>query len=360
MLDSYRRDVERHGKEVARLHGEKAAQAKKKADVQSRMSSAIQSANRTSSLQTKQSHLRRVESLQEDLVTIEKKLADIEGKIATAQKRHGDAQSKVATEEAKEFKKRQTASDRAAKDSEKAMKSVVSTLITHDHRHAETEAQIKRLSELPEKITVLFLAANPLDQPELRLDEEVRAIGDTIRKSKHRDSVKLESVWAIRPPDVLQALNEHEPHIVHFSGHGSDEDEIVFQDEAGNAKCVSLEAIVQMMMACSGRIRLVFFNTCHSRNQAEAVVRHVEAAIGMNAEIGDDAARVFASQFYSALGFGFSVQRAFDQAKALLMMESIGEKDKPELFVKEGVSSLDLVIVRPADNEQPSIPDVLT
>jgi hypothetical protein len=347
MLDSYRRDVERHGKEVAKLHGEKAAQAKKKADVQSRMSSAAQSASKASSLSSKQSHLKRAESLQKDLVAIEKKIADVESKIAAAQKRLGDAQSKVATEEVREFKKRQVAANRAAKDSEKAMKSVVSTLRTHAHRHAEAEAQIKRLSELPEKITVLFLAANPLDQPALRLDEEVRAINDTIRKSKHRDSVKLESLWAIRPSDVLQALNEHEPHIVHFSGHGSEEDEIVFQDDVGKAKCVSLEAIIQMMMACSGRIRLVFFNTCHSRNQAEAVVRHVEAAIGMKTEIGDDAARVFAAQFYSAIGFGLPVQRAFDQAKALLMMEGIGEEDTPALFLKAGVVREELVIVSP-------------
>lgn len=360
MLDSYRRDVERHGKEVAKLHSDKAAQAKKKAEVQGRISSASQSASRTTSLSSKQSYYRQVERHQKDLVAIEKKIADIEGKIAAAQKRLGDAQSKVAAEETREFKKRQAAADRAAKDSERAMKSVVSTLKTHSHRHAEAEAKIKRLSELPENIKVLFLAANPLNQPALRLDEEVRSINDTIRKSKHRDSVKLESVWAIRPPDVLQALNEHEPQIVHFSGHGSDEDEIVFQDDAGNAKCVSLEAIVQMMMACSGRIRLVFFNTCHSRNQAEAVVRHVEAAIGMNTEIGDDAARVFASQFYSAIGFGLSVQRAFDQAKALLMMEGIGEEDTPELFVKEGVSGLDLVIVRPSHDEQPSILRALT
>jgi len=207
------------------------------------------------------------------------------------------------------------------------------------------------LKNLPEKIVVLFLAANPLDQQQLRLDEEARSITEIIRKTKHRDSVKFESCWAIRPIDVLQALNEFIPSIVHFSGHGSDTDEIVFQDSQGKTKLVSKEAIVQTMMASSDGIRLVFFNTCYSVNQAEAVTEHVEAAIGMNTSIGDEAARVFSSQFYSSIGFGLSVQKAFDQAKALLMMEGIEEENTPELFVKAGLDATELFIVKPKEDE---------
>jgi hypothetical protein len=144
-------------------------------------------------------------------------------------------------------------------------------LTQHDALHQETLSAIERLAQLPERIVVLFMASNPLDQPQLRLDEEARAIAEMIRKSEHRDSVKLESCWAVRPLDVLQAINEFAPRIIHFSGHGSDQSEIVFQDQSGQAKSVSKEAIVETMAATSGDIRLVFFNTCYSRGQAEAV-----------------------------------------------------------------------------------------
>jgi hypothetical protein len=204
-------------------------------------------ASRVSNLSSKQTYLKQVERLGKDLVSIENKSSDIEGKLAAAHKKHGGAQSKLAAEEAKEAKKRQLAVEKMSKESEKAMRSVASTLQSHNRRHVETEAKIRKLTDLPEKITVLFLAANPVDQNSLQLDEEVRAITKTIRESKHRDAVKLESVWAIRPPDVLLALNEHSPQVVHFSGHGSDEDEIVFQDDAGNSKFVSMDALVQMM-----------------------------------------------------------------------------------------------------------------
>jgi hypothetical protein len=159
--------------------------------------------------------------------------------------------------------------------------------------------------------------------------------------------VDLRSCWAIRPIDVLQAINEFKPTVVHFSGHGSDQDEVVFQDSEGNAKLVSKDAIVQLMKASSGDIRLVFFNTCFSRNQAEAVVAHVEAAIGMKTSIGDSAARAFASQFYSAIGFGLSIKQAFDQARALVMMEGIPEADTPELFLHDGLDAAAMVLVRP-------------
>ncbi len=42
--------------------------------------------------------------------------------------------------------------------------------------------------------------------------------------AEYRDSVELESRWAVRPSDLLQALNEAEPRVVHFSGHGSADD----------------------------------------------------------------------------------------------------------------------------------------
>jgi hypothetical protein len=103
------------------------------------------------------------------------------------------------------------------------------------------------------------------------------------------------------------------------------------------------------MMASSEAIRLVFFNTCYSRNQAEAVAEHVEATIGMNTRIGDEAALTFSSQFYSAIGFGLSVDHAFEQAKALLMLEGIAEEDTPELFIHNGLSAKDLIIVNPTE-----------
>ena len=81
---------------------------------------------------------------------------------------------------------------------------------------------VEYLKAVPNHITVLFLAANPTNTPQLRLDEEARAIQNKIRLSDYRESVKFESRWATRSSDILQAINETNPTIVHFSGHGTE------------------------------------------------------------------------------------------------------------------------------------------
>ena len=228
-----------------------------------------------------------------------------------------------------------------------ALESIRTKLDQHTKLHNIALSTLQKLQQPPETITVLLLAANPLDQAELRLDEEVRSIGEMIRKAEHRDAVRLVSRWAVRPLDVFQAINECRPAIVHFSGHGSNQNELIFQDNSGNSKPVTKEAIVQMLAAASDDIQLVFFNACYSRGQAKAVVTHIPAAIGMNAAIGDDAARVFAAQFYSAIGFGHSISRAFQQARAALMLEGIPEENTPELFVAPGIAVIPSIIVKP-------------
>lgn len=351
LFETYRRNVQRKHDEVSRLQQDKAREKKKLADLSGKIQNASQSISRSKSHSIIQSKYREIERHQKESARVEKKIADLETKIARKQKEIGDEQKKVAREEEKELKKRNREEEKQARVHQRRLNGIKNTLTKHDKLHLETRTALERLQQLPDKIVVLFLAANPLDQQQLRLDEEARVIADMIRKTKHRDSVKFESCWAVRPMDILQALNEFTPAIVHFSGHGSEDDEIVFQDSQGKAKFVSKEAIVQTMMASSEEIRLVFFNTCYSRNQAEAVVEHVEAAIGMKTSIGDEAARIFASQFYSAIGFGLSVKKAFDQAKALLMMENIPEKETPELFTRDGLEPENLVIVKPQNDE---------
>ncbi len=73
-----------------------------------------------------------------------------------------------------------------------------------------------------EKIRIFFLAANP-KVSQLGLDEEIREI----------------SRWAERPYGLQQALLKHPPHpphVLHFSGHGTQSVELVFLDNNGNPK----------------------------------------------------------------------------------------------------------------------------
>jgi hypothetical protein len=347
ILDLYRNSFHRKSQELAKLQQDKAKEQKKLADKSVRNNNASQAINRTKSSSTINSKLREIDRLEKESVSLSSKVAGIETKISKKQKELADIQKKIDSEESKEIKKRKQETERQLRDQQRSFQTINSKLSEHGKLQVETFNALAQIRDIPEKIMVLFLASNPIDQVQLRLDEEARSITEMITKSKHRDSIRFQTCWAVQPKDVLQAINEYNPSIVHFSGHGSDHDEIIFQTKNGTAKIVSKEAIVQTMMASSEEIRLVFFNTCYSRNQAEAVVEHVECAIGMNRSIGDEAALTFSSQFYSAIGFGLSVKKAFEQAKALLMLEGILEQDTPELFINEGLEADDIIIVKP-------------
>ena len=91
--------------------------------------------------------------------------------------------------------------------------------------------------------TILLLAANPKGTTSLRLDEEVREIYAGLQRAKHREQFVLEQKWAVRPQDIRQALLDIKPPIFHFSGHGTRNEGLVFEDETGIAKPVDGEAL---------------------------------------------------------------------------------------------------------------------
>jgi len=347
IIDTYRNNITRKKKELARLQSSRSTETKKKPVQSKKILSSKQAISRTKSTSTINSKLREIESAEKTLVAIDKKVGEIDSKIIGKEKEIITEEGKYRREEERERKKKEQDDKKRLHESEKRMKQVSDTLDVHDKRSSDMQLEIVELKKIPEEITVLFMATNPVDSDQLRLDEEARAINEMIRKSEHRDNVKFETRWAVRPADILQDINELNPAIIHFSGHGTSTGELVLQNPDGTAKYVSKEAIVQTMMVGSDDIRLVFFNTCFSFGQAQSVIEHVESAIGMTDSVGDEAAIVFAAQFYSSIGFGLSLQKAFQQAKAALMLEGISEENIPELYLKDGVNPEELVIVKP-------------
>lgn len=346
-LDLHRNNLNRKTQELIKLQEEISREKKKVSDKNVRINNCHQTIGRTKVQSTINSKIREIERLEKELLNIQKKISSLDVKVVKKQREISDLQKKIEKEEGQEFKKREQKSAQQLLKQQRSFQNIENRLNQHGELHKKTISAIDNLRKIPDNIVVLFLASNPIDQAQLRLDEEARSIMEMISKSKHRDSIRFQTCWAVQPKDILQAINEYNPSIVHFSGHGSDRDEVIFQTSSGNSKPVSKEAIVQTMMASSEEIRLVFFNTCYSKNQAEAVVSHVEAAIGMNTSIGDVAALTFSAQFYSSIGFGLTVQKAFAQAKALLMLEGIDEQDTPELFINPDLLEKEIIIVNP-------------
>ncbi len=195
------------------------------------------------------------------------------------------------------------------------------------------------------RLVVLVASANPVDTGQLALDEEVRDITASLRATPLRDVVELRSAWAVRPLDLLRELNEHRPAVLHFSGHGTADGRLVFQDDQGQARPIDGDAVAATIETAGESVRVVVLNACFSADLARALTQFVDVAVGMDRPVGDDAARVFATQFYSALGYGRSVGGAFDQARAALALEGMDDRQAPQLSVRAGVDPHELVLV---------------
>lgn len=345
LIDTYRSNITRKKSEISKLSQDKAKESAKIPALKSKIIAAKSAIERTKIQSTIKSKLSDIGRAEKDIAAVNKKIADYEKKIAQKDKELASEQKKYDSEVSKQDQKKASEEKKRIKENERVLSDINIAISRQSYIQDQIKNEIIEMKKVPEKITVLFMASNPINTNHLRLDEEARSIQEMIRKSEHRDSVNFETRWAARPLDILQAINELNPAVIHFSGHGAETGELVLENSDGTAKLVRKEAIVQTIMTSTDNIRLVFFNACFSEQQAEAVVENVDVAIGMNTSIGDKAAVVFASQFYSAISFGLSIKIAFEQAKAALMLENIPEENTPQLFVRDGLNASDIFLV---------------
>jgi hypothetical protein len=187
---------------------------------------------------------------------------------------------------------------------------------------------------VPATINVLFLAANPDGTTPLDLNTELNAIEDVLDSCKFRDRFNLEQRFELKPGDIAKMLLKYDPHIVHFSGHGSEAGEIILQDANGESRPVDASAISNLFSVLKGNIRCVVLNACYSKVQAKLISKYIDCVIGMSKAIGDEAAIQFAEGFYRGLGFGKDLETAFKLGCAEIDLEGLDEEDTPKIIWK--------------------------
>lgn len=191
------------------------------------------------------------------------------------------------------------------------------------------------------KIRILFLSANPWTTSRILVDEEAREVFEKLQEGPDRDKFELHRHAAIRPMDLQRLLMMHEPHIVHFSGHGSKKQKIILGGKPGRGKQVDQDGLVQMFALYKSHVRLVVLNACFTRTQARSLSEVIDYSVGAGKGIGDKEGVAFAGALYRALGFGKSIRAAFESAKAELALTNMPRTKGLDLFVRNGVNEND-------------------
>ena len=219
---------------------------------------------------------------------------------------------------------------------------------------------------MKEKTKILILVANSKNTSRERFGQQVREIEDALlQRAKNRNQFKLISKWAVRPRDIQRAVLDNNPQIVHFLGRaaGFQEQELendserklvplsenvteseglVFEDETGQGKLVSGEALAGLFGLFADTLECVVINNCYSKEQAEEIAKYIPYVIGTKQAISNQAAIEFAVGFYDALGDNRSIVFAYNFARSAIQIAGIPEH-------------LNLVLV--PGKEPPIVPD---
>ncbi len=184
----------------------------------------------------------------------------------------------------------------------------------------------------PKKV-ILFIGVNPRGTRRLRLDEEAKKIEQGLERARQREQFALVHKWAVTDDDLRRALLDHEPKILHFSGHGGGEEGLAFENEQGKVHMISSDSLAKLFSLFSEKLECVVLNACYSEPQATAIARHIAYVVGMR-DIGDKVATKFAVGFYDALGAGKNYETAFDFGCSAIDPRNVLENQGPVLLRK--------------------------
>ena len=339
-----RRRVSREKSKEAQ-HERKAADKKEKAaNAREKAQKKAASASQTSSASTSKQRMRAAVREDKKAVRYEKEAATESKKEAQASVRVGRA-GNAARRSVETERKKDEAADKKRRREELAHARRVAS-----ERNAAN--QFTPIAPTPNKqrIRLALLVASPSGEERIRVDQEAREIRETLKRASLGSRVDVE-VWpAATFEDVVHALNDDKPDIVHFSGHGSLQG-LTFDGTDSvdpNGHEFSYGYVGRALAATDWPPRLVVLNACFSFSGVDEILSASPAVIAMTESITDIGAKAFGAKFYAGIGSGQSLQSSYNQAK--LALDTVtDEGDKAELVVLDGIDASSYRLVEPEE-----------
>lgn len=219
----------------------------------------------------------------------------------------------------------------------------------HQQRELDLEPEVGQKSTLSDRLddqpqpqtdqVILFLASNPLAANNRDAIISMRAehshIAEKLSEPETRKKFELIPRFGISPENMLDAINDYPPAVVHFVGHGLESDPdtrlggglYFFSDDKQRAQLADaaiLSAMFRRIKRNHPQLAVILLNACYSEAQAQAISSHGIFTIGSNDELPSEAARLFAAGFYRHYALHKDVKKAVDNGLTLAIMANKG------------------------------------
>ena len=236
------------------------------------------------------------------------------------------------------------------------------SLVRHEPLPLPHPAREKTSEDITE-IRMAFASAQPINQPELQLGNDLAIIQGALKDFEVEGvHFTLDPVFTDATPDDLAYKLPKGTHIFHFAGHGIPETDKAVAGphregalllvtnkttrEEAELHASDLAAILQ-----NTGVRLAVLGACSSGERQERapwdsiagalMAREVPAIVAMQYEVIDASAEAFTRAFYSGLASGLSLDEAMSMGRRAMLRETSTDPDLAEIVdVEWGVPVL--------------------
>lgn len=234
-------------------------------------------------------------------------------------------------------------------------------------RYLDLTHRVQPLAAKP-PLRVLVMISSPTGQPKLDVEHEWAKLNQALADLQAKERVVLERLEKATLGELQARLRQGRYHVFHYIGHGgfdleTQEGTLLLEDEERQSQPVSSQ-VLGTLLHDEPTLRLVLLNACEgargSRSDpfagaAQTLVRKkIPAVIAMQTVISDEAAKVFAYEFYRALADDYPVDAALTEArKAIYRQGNEREWGTPVLFMRASDARLSGVEQPPTSPGRP-------
>ncbi|MFD9899873.1 CHAT domain-containing protein [Mesorhizobium sp. NPDC059025] len=188
-------------------------------------------------------------------------------------------------------------------------------------------------------LRIAFLGTNPIADSPLRTDIEARTLVRALKSTTNGNRILVNYYPAAEWTDLLQALNEFSPNIVHFSGHGGGggiafDNEGIYDDGGVD---INYPLLNRFLGSTQKKPDILVLNACDTAEQAEKLLDNVKAVVAMSDTIDDAAAAYFSRFLYSAIAEGQPLSLAVEQGKIALAAMKLPDAKLPTILARPEV-----------------------